>query len=88
MAALYGTIQGNRGEATRMGSKDSGFRSSCQSWEGSVITEMNYYKDDLEITIKLSRDSSSYSGNTVFRGSIEDLYDCFQLYKETTFNEN
>jgi hypothetical protein len=33
MAEFYGRISGNRGEATRMGSKESGFRSSCQSYD-------------------------------------------------------
>lgn len=32
MAHFYGEIQGNRGEATRMGSVASGFRWHCRGW--------------------------------------------------------
>lgn len=41
MAALYGRLQGNRGEATRTGSKDSGITSQLETWEGSVRTELS-----------------------------------------------
>lgn len=36
MAHFYGVIQGNRGEATRMGSKASGLETTAASWQGSV----------------------------------------------------
>lgn len=32
MAHFYGDLQGNRGEATRCGSKDSGIRSHVRGW--------------------------------------------------------
>lgn len=32
MGHFYGDIQGNRGEASRMGSRDSGFRWHCRGW--------------------------------------------------------
>ena len=38
MAALYGKLQGSRGEVTRLGSKSSGIRSKLETWEGSVTT--------------------------------------------------
>lgn len=40
MAALYGSIQGNRGEATRMGSKSSGIRSYVQTWDARVTVQL------------------------------------------------
>lgn len=40
MAALYGRIQGNRGEATRMGSANSGIHSELETWDGSIRTEL------------------------------------------------
>ena len=39
MSYFYGTLQGNRGEATRCGSKDSGMVTYCASWKGAVRCE-------------------------------------------------
>ena len=36
MANFYGIVQGNRGEATRMGSPKSGLQTVCASWNGAV----------------------------------------------------
>lgn len=36
MSHFYGTLQGNRGEATRCGSKDSGIETYTASWKGAV----------------------------------------------------
>jgi hypothetical protein len=36
MAHFYGSIQGNRGEATRLGTKNSGLEATVASWEGAV----------------------------------------------------
>jgi hypothetical protein len=40
MAHFYGTIQGNRGQASRLGSKNSGFHTIAASWEGAVVTRL------------------------------------------------
>lgn len=40
MAALYGGIQGNRGEATRTGSANSGIRSYVQTWDARVTVQL------------------------------------------------
>lgn len=36
MAHFYGTVQGNRGEASRTGSKNSGMGTYCASWNGAI----------------------------------------------------
>lgn len=36
MSHFYGTLKGNRGEATRCGSKDSGMETYCASWDGAI----------------------------------------------------
>ena len=36
MSHFYGIVQGNRGWASRGGSKASGQRTTCASWEGCV----------------------------------------------------
>lgn len=44
MSHFYGTLQGNRGEATRCGSKNSGMETYCASWSGAARC-MAYEKD-------------------------------------------
>lgn len=41
MARFYGTIQGARGEATRLGHKNSGMRVTAQSYNGDVMVNLN-----------------------------------------------
>ena len=38
MAALRGTLQGNRGTVSRLGSKNSGIESVLNTWDGEIIT--------------------------------------------------
>ena len=38
MSAVYGRLQGNRGEVTRGGSKDSGIESTLETWQGAIKT--------------------------------------------------
>lgn len=42
MAHFYGWLQGNRGEATRMGAKDSGIDSWVQGWGSRIRVHMGY----------------------------------------------
>lgn len=72
MSAFYGMVQGNRGSATRGGSRASGFKSSVQSYDGSIITYLSYDKDDnLMVTIETS-DASACYGNQIFYGTFEE----------------
>ena len=36
MSHFYGTVKGNRGEATRMGTKESRLTTYCASWSGAA----------------------------------------------------
>lgn len=45
MAHFYGEIQGNKGEASRLGSKQSGFRTVAASWSGAIETYIYWDKD-------------------------------------------
>jgi hypothetical protein len=72
MSAFYGCVQGNRGAATRGGSRASGFKSTAQSYDGSVITRLSYNnEDDLMVTIEVSEGSSPY-GTTIFTGTFDE----------------
>ena len=42
MAHFYGTLQGSRGLATRMGTKGSGVTTYAASWQGCVIASVYY----------------------------------------------
>ena len=74
MSALYGTLQGCRGEATRCGSKSSGLRVSAQSYNGSLITYMDINDNgETVVKLKISDDSSSYGDEKIFEGTLEEL---------------
>jgi hypothetical protein len=70
MAKLYGSIQGNRGAATRMG--HSLIKSSVQSYDGSVINYMSDDDDKLMVEVCVSKESSSY-GRRIFYGTFEEF---------------
>lgn len=44
MAQFYADIQGNRGEATRMGTKSSGIDGHIRGWNVGARVEMRYNK--------------------------------------------
>jgi hypothetical protein len=53
MAHFYGTIQGARGEASRLGGKNSGLTTVAASWKGAVETSL--YVDDHGVDCALVR---------------------------------
>lgn len=82
MSTFYGMIQGNRGAATRGGSTNSGFKSTAQSWENSIINRLNYdSNNNLRLTIEVAEGSSTY-GDEVFRGTFEEFKEMCKMYKE------
>ena len=72
MAHFYGEIQGNRGEATRMGTKDSGFSGHIRGWKvgGSVNCNYNESKDRDEVSI-YATGGSGYGNNEHLADVIE-----------------
>jgi hypothetical protein len=40
MAHFQGTVEGNRGEASRLGSKASGLHAALSSWQGRVAVDL------------------------------------------------
>jgi len=74
MSRFYGSVQGNRGAATRGGSAASGFKASAQSYDGSVIVELFEDKEGkVVVDIGLNNGSSSYVTEPLFRGSFDEL---------------
>lgn len=58
MSKFYGTVEGNRGMATRCGSLDSGIRTSAQSWKGSVVVHM-YENKNGELMVRIGTPDGS-----------------------------
>ena len=42
MSHFYGKVKGNRGEATRCGSKNSGYIAVAASWDGAIEVRLIY----------------------------------------------
>lgn len=64
MARHYGTIQGNRGRATRCGSKDSGMVAYAASYAGAIRAESFTTRADAD-HLRVTRDTWSHSGGAV-----------------------
>ena len=73
MSKFYGQVRGQADTlASRRGSNASGLRVSAQSWDGSLVTTMRYVDDKLYITLEYA-DTSSFYGQTIFDGTLEEL---------------
>ena len=72
MAKYYGTLQGNRGQASRLGSTASGISASVQSWAGSLTVSLDGDPDAPTVTIARA-EGSGRGGKTIFVGSLADL---------------
>lgn len=84
MAKFYGTIEGiAKNNATGRGNKN--IKVSAQSYDGSVITILNYNKDnELIINIELNDDSDVHGKSELpsFHGTLEQLMECFTNYRK------
>jgi hypothetical protein len=75
MARFYGTVQGRRGEASRLGDGKSGMRTTCRGWSLGAVCEMESAQregdghdiDKLSVTINegSGRKARDYGGFTV-----------------------
>jgi hypothetical protein len=73
MSAFYGMVQGNRGAATRGGSRASGFKATAQSYDGSVITELTYNREgQLMVDVCVGKGESTCMGSRIFYGTFEE----------------
>lgn len=85
MSTFYGLVEGNRSAATRGGSKASGFRSSCQSWDGSVVTYM-HYNDENQLIVRVgTNDGSSCCtdwNSPDFVGTFDEFKELLQLNRD------
>ena len=70
MSKFYGSVEGNRGAATRGG--HSRIKTTAQSYNGSVITELTYNDDTLMVRISMDR-GSAFNGTTLFYGTFDEF---------------
>ena len=55
MARFYADIQGNRGEATRMGTKNSGISGHIRGWSIGVRTDIQYDEETGKDMVRVYR---------------------------------
>lgn len=72
MSHFYGRLQGSRGEATRGGSKSSGFVSYMASWQGAVRVSLHYNEKTGQdyATVSLEPWHGSGTTRTLYNGPV------------------
>lgn len=74
MSKFYGQVRGQAETiASRRGSNLSGIRASVQSWDGSVITSLDYNEDGALIVEIQVAEGSDFYGVRLFRGTLDEL---------------
>ena len=63
MAQFYGSIQGNRGEATRMGTKNSGIDGHIRGWSIGARVTMRHINGEDVCSIELTGGSNGYGSS-------------------------
>lgn len=84
MSKFYGTVIGASSTCgTRRGHYD--IRVSAQSWDGSVITTLDYDSDDkLRVRIGTNEGSSTYSdwSSQDFNGTFDEFKELLKLHQD------
>lgn len=72
MAHFRGTLQGSRGQASRLGSKQSGITTDAQSWEGAVsVTLTHDERLDKDVAlVEQHRHHGAGISRTLYRGPV------------------
>lgn len=83
MATFYGQVEGcARTIASRRG--HSSIRSSVQSYDGSLIMELRYNKnDELCLTVEYAK-GTEFKGDMLYSGTLNDFIKLLTKYKYNT----
>jgi hypothetical protein len=77
MAHFYGTVEGNRGQASRLGSKVNGLTTTAASWQGAVVVYMRHNKgtgkDTVFVTLQEWEGQGVY--RILYKGTIDGIAD-------------
>lgn len=68
MADLMGSVVGHRGEASRLGTKKSGIRSTLQTWNASITTRLDA---DGSCTVEVRDLKGDGRSQVVWEGNID-----------------
>lgn len=74
MARFYGTIQGARGPASRLGHPGSGLQVTAQSYQGDIVVGFSAVGDEDHVWIEV-RDHSNRRGVCLYNGPVRALLD-------------
>lgn len=71
MADLFGSVHGNKGRATRLGTKNSGITTTAETWNGEVRTDL---EADGEFITKIQPKGSmgDDNGGVLIAGNVGD----------------
>ena len=73
MSTFYGEVEGHRGIGSRIGTADSGFRSSAQSNDGSIVIKLHYEGDKLMVEVGTMAWSASNFNRPNWWGTFEEF---------------
>lgn len=76
MARFYGTVQGNRGEAHRIGHKSGGLRVRAKTWDYTIVTQL--YVDEHDVDCVDVSAVSVGASLCLYIGPIKALFDSEQ----------
>ena len=62
MSHFYGIVRGNRGEASRGGSKVSGYTATAASWSGSIRVDLTHNRETGEDSFTVTQQPWQGSG--------------------------
>lgn len=72
MARFYGTVQGNRGRATRLGHTAGGLRVTAQTWSATISVELRAQGDEDHVMVRAASNEGSVC---LYYGPIKQLFD-------------
>jgi hypothetical protein len=75
MARFYGSVQGGRGEATRLGHATSGLRVTAQSYTGDVRVTLYDFKGEDWCRISVAKHADCSPAFYLYEGPISRLMD-------------
>lgn len=75
MAHFYGTVEGNRGLASRLGAKNSGLSTVAASWSGAVDVNLWHdYENDVDMArVSLTRWRGKGTERILYSGPVSGI---------------
>lgn len=71
MAQFMGKVRGNKGETSRLGSKNSGLTTECNTWTAGITAEASIDEDGVETIRVFATHGSKGDGTKRMIGALE-----------------